>query len=475
MKSRNLYIALSLSLLLLSSCEEWLSVTPKSRIESSELFESEAGFRDALWGVYTQMAASGEYGKELTFGTVDVIGQVYYNAGTASSPYTYLKNYQYTQSTAEDIINSIWKNMYNTIANVNNLVENLEVADVSMFAADHYNVLLGEALGLRAFLHFDVLRLFAPSYLVGAEQPAIPYVTQYTFRITSRSSVSEVIDLALDDLKRASELLKTSDPIHTGKTVEEDDVLLIHRYFHLNYYAIKALMARIYMYKGDLVNAGICSKEIINSEKFRWTSVDNIAVINATTRDRTFSNEQIFALQVQNMVDNINSVLTETIYNTSRFVFNNAFLNNRWPTGTHATDWRRLYFWSDVIAGTSDYRFCNKLWQPESMPVEYAKRMPLIRLPEMYLIAAESDIANAASFLDVIRKNRGIQEAVSYTTEADLQKEIQREYLREFVCEGVVFFYYKRLNAVSVDGFTGSFKSDNYVLPIPKEEIELNF
>ena len=35
------------------SCDDWLDVKPKTQVESSELLKDEAGYKDALWGVYT--------------------------------------------------------------------------------------------------------------------------------------------------------------------------------------------------------------------------------------------------------------------------------------------------------------------------------------------------------------------------------------------------------------------------------------
>ncbi|MDR2413393.1 MAG: RagB/SusD family nutrient uptake outer membrane protein [Odoribacteraceae bacterium] len=472
MKNTSIIIALVASLTLFS-CEEWLNVKPRTTVESSELFQNEAGYKDALWGIYTQMTSTAQYGRELTFGMTDILGQVYYNVGT-SSAYAYynLKNYAYTAAPAEALINASWQSMYATIANINNLVDNLRVADKGLFDENHYNVILGEALALRAFLHFDLARLFAPSYLTGADQLAIPYVKQYTFKTTPRSTVQQVIGLVLEDLTEAEGLLRAADPIYTNATASDEDALLVRRYFHANYYAVKAMQARVYLYKGDVANAGACAKEVIESGKFTWTPVENIAVVDVATRDRTFSTEQVFALQVQKLEDHIADRLTETIYVSNRLTFTDTYLNRRYPAATHANDWRRLFYWSDVIMGTNGYRFCNKLWQVEEMTAAYAKRMPLIRLPELYLIAAEADIAHAADYLNAIREHRGILAPVTITAEADLRAEIRMEYLREFACEGVIFYYYKRLDATTIDGLPGAFNTANYVLPTPKEEIE---
>lgn len=466
-----------LAFLLLTSCSDFLDVRPKTEVESNDLFKDESGYTDALWGIYTQMASTSEYGRNMTWGAVDAIGQAYSNAG--SGVYYYLKNYDYTRSASETLINAMWQSTYNTIANVNNLIENMQATSADKFEANHYNVILGEALALRAYLHFDMLRLFAKAPVVDASALAIPYVTAYSHDVTPQSTVSEVIDKCIADLEQAATLLKTSDPIATGVEPEADDALLIHRYFHINYYAVRAEEARIYLYAGDKANAATCAREVINSGKFTWTSVDDVAT-TATNRDRTFTSEQIFALQVNDMEDNYQNYLNETRFTGNRLVISSNSRYLRYGSAydildtryTSDTDWRKLYLFSDVISGDNYYmyRFPAKLYQMEDMPTTLAKRQPLLRLPEMYLILAEADEGNAASYLNTIRQHRGVTEEVNSQNTTDMQKEILSEYLREFICEGVMFYQYKRLNVSRMLEARSDFNTDLYVLPMPEEE-----
>ena len=46
----------------------------------------------------------------------------------------------------------------------------------NVFSSGVYEAVKAEAMALRGFLHFDLLRGFAPSYLRGADKAAIPYV-----------------------------------------------------------------------------------------------------------------------------------------------------------------------------------------------------------------------------------------------------------------------------------------------------------
>ncbi|MBR0523781.1 MAG: RagB/SusD family nutrient uptake outer membrane protein, partial [Prevotella sp.] len=339
-------ILVAFQLSLLTSCDEWLDVKPKTQIESTDMFSTETGFKDALNGVYIKMSTASMYGREMTYGFLDVIGDAYYSV-YSNAVYSAALQHNYTYTGVETMINNIWQNSYNAIATLNEFINQIEAADKASFSRDNYNVLKGEAYGLRAFLHFDLLRLFAKSPAADPNAEAIPYVTTYSFQITPSSTVSATLDQVIADLNTAADLLKQSDPIATGReiTASDDNGYLMDRQFHMNYYAVKAILARAYLYKGDTNNARQCAQEVISSGKFTWTPVESIATANDSERDRTFTHEQVFALQC----DNLYSYVDPTIWGSSlaysaRLVLYSSWLTKIWPTNTHATDWRYVYF-----------------------------------------------------------------------------------------------------------------------------------
>ena len=63
----------------LTGCNDWLDVSPKADMKAEDLFGTEAGFRDALVGVYALMCGTNSYGRDLTYGYLDVLAQ-YYNS-----------------------------------------------------------------------------------------------------------------------------------------------------------------------------------------------------------------------------------------------------------------------------------------------------------------------------------------------------------------------------------------------------------
>lgn len=465
-------------LLLQTSCKKWLDVKPKAQIEADVLYQREAGFKDVLTGAYVNMASPAMYGREMTFGFVDAIGNTYGSA-TAGSVYAYARTHQYDNTGVEQLITGIWRSSYNTIANLNNLIARLEVADKTMFSPDNYNVIFGEAIALRAFLHFDLLRLFAPSYKTGAGSLAIPYITESGFTTTPELPVNRVMENVINDLKKAAALLELSDPIVTGREITSiiDDGYLMQRNYKCNYYAVQGILARAYMYTGDFVNAGKAADLIIDSKLFAWVKVDNIAVTDDAVRDRTFSSEQVFVLNTPKMADYIMDRLQYSAFGTAGaygLFFSTADINRLFP---EANDWRKLYFWTEERSGVTTERFNTKLWQPQTMPLNFSRKMPLMRLPELYLISADASLATnpdkTISRLRALRVQRGLDAGIpDGTSEVALRNEITLEYHREFICEGQLFYYYKQMDADMMDGVAGSFDKSKYVIPKPIEETE---
>ena len=111
--------------------------------------------------------------------------------------------------------------------------------------------------------------------------------------------------------------------------------------------------------------------------------------------------------------------------------------------------------------------------------------IPLIRMSEVYLIAAEcsSSVEEAMEYINAIRTARNcVRLAYDESTTADAVKGyITKEFMREVIGEGQLFFYYKRNAMESVlsdtnfgywDNGYESMALSNYVWPMP--EVEMN-
>lgn len=467
MKFNNMKHSLYLILLavLCWSCNDWLSVSPKSQTKEEDMFETEEGFKNVLTGIYTGMCDRELYGAALTYGAVDVLGGYYeMGYGQMNNIYYTLYQYDYESTTSLDVIEPIWNKLYNLIANVNIVLRNVD-AQSDVFTEDNYRLCKGEALALRAFLHFDLLRIFGKSYVAGAQEEAIPYVENLELQITPLSTVEEVLNKIIRDLEEAAALME-NDPIVTG---EASNLFLGNRQLHINYYGVRALLARVYLYKGDKANALLNAQSVISSEKYPWTDREEITVAADESRNRLFMDEVIFALNNNKLDTYVDEFLragaSESQANV--LVMNAETVGSMYESTSYGNiDYRYLYLFKE------DYVYNNKLWQLDGMPEDWTNRQPMIRVSEMYLIAAEceTDETLALGYFNEYRHARGFSEDLNLTTTSSLQSEILKEYRKEFIQEGQFWYCCKRLDT-EIPGL-GGFSKDSFVLPLPENEIE---
>lgn len=470
MKKSNLFICLLtgvLTLLSATSCEDWFDVDPRTEIKESDLFKDESGFFDALTGVYSIMGRSSLYGDELTMGSIDAITQIYYIGYNTAHPLYYMSTFEYENTRVRPAIDAMWSGMYEAVANVNNLLAHIAQADRNMFESNNYELIKGEALALRAYLHFDLLRLFGPSFRMDKDRKCIPYVTTVSKQNTPYSSPKEVVDLCLRDLQEAEKLL-ADDPVK-NIIQDEENIYRMNRRTRMNLYATQALMARIYHYAGDKTNALRYAGTLIDNE--------NLKLITSTMgvkNDRVISSELLFALFVDNLSD---------------------WADNHFRHSSYGYDYYQMQFYMDEFfdknAGTgSDVRYdaqfdidgsnmkLSKYLSKDADSYNAKFRVPMLRLSEMYYIAAEStdDIDYASDLLNSVRRARAL-EPITYADFNAVESYLTREYRREFYGEGQLFFRYKWLDSDNIaDGYlikdVSSRKEKVYMLPLPDQEKE---
>ena len=453
----------------LVSCEDWLDVRPKSEILTDMHFEEESGFRDQLAGVYTAMTETSMYGRSLSFGLMSVLSQDY--DLKSESTYRYAAEYNYEETGTKGMIDNIWSSTYNCIANLNIMLKYID-NDPNIFTDNNYKMYKGEILGLRAFLHLEMLRIFSPSPKANANAMAVPYVTQYDKVVTKQKTVNETMNLIIADLLEAEKLLKESDAFlnqDLNYTVRWD------RRYYFNYYAVVGTLARAYMYKGDTENALTYANIIIEegedyNSDFSWTSNDTMESKYEEQVNRLFSGECLFYLNVKDFNDIVK-------YHFTSSASNNTFT----PSETKA---EQIY--EKALGYGNDYRL-HKNFQYDGADKYLWKYhqyengactdiVPVIRKSESYYIAAEilkeSDPDRAIELLNLVREARNLEFApLSNLTAEQIQEEVAKEYRKEFLAEGQMFFYYKRLDATRIEG-AGVNAQSIYVLPMPDTEIE---
>ena len=163
MKYKNIIISLALIFAFgCYSCDNWLDVKPDDKVSEEEVFSSIEGFRNALNAIYIEMNAADLYGKSLGSELVEVMGQRY-NVNTEWTEMTSVMEFKYKSSSVIRRFEGIWTSAYALISNINHILKNCEERR-EVLVGDNYNLIKGEALALRAYLHFDLFRLFGPVY-----------------------------------------------------------------------------------------------------------------------------------------------------------------------------------------------------------------------------------------------------------------------------------------------------------------------
>ena len=88
------------------SCDSFLDVRPTGEIVNNELFETAEGFEEAIYGVYSYLAGEALFGKNMTYGLVDVVGQ-YFSGGWDQHWSNQLRIYNYKHMEVRPEIDAI--------------------------------------------------------------------------------------------------------------------------------------------------------------------------------------------------------------------------------------------------------------------------------------------------------------------------------------------------------------------------------
>ena len=458
-----------------ASCEKWLEATSSSQIADDKLFSTRNGFHEALIGVYLKMGQPATYGANYTFLVNDIVCCPY-----ATHNASFIKGLQqnlFSSAAVEPYIENMWAGGYSIIANINKTLFELERRRDIVPDELEYNLMKGELLAARAYVHFDLMRMFGLDSWVGdnADKVTVPYVTQYSSEPTPQKSYSQTAELLVKDINAALECLR-DDPVR-GK-VRDDFESTINadgfwndRAKRLNYYAVEALLARVHLWRRDYVSAGQMAADVtanaLDKGLVKW--IDVSAFQQETEydyRDWTFSCEHLFSLEITNLYDNL------AVYHFPDRVMD-AVLVDESAVSAMFPDYASFGIGSDIdylhedVRGpagllkysTSGYQM-YKFYSSNGYLEAFRGRMPMIKLPEMYLIQAEAalhafDYDGALAFVDEVRHHRGVStpiaEMITYISESESTTYDQkiawiifREYLTELLGEGQFLYAAKR-------------------------------
>lgn len=369
-----------------------------------------------------------------------------------------------------------WNSFYLAIRNANLVIRNApQGSDISQEDIAYYTA---EAKFLRAMAYFDLVRNWA----------GVPLRTEETMEEIDlpRSSEDEVYQLIIDDLLFAEGNLPTT-PMNQGKPTT---------------YAAKAMLADVYMHRGEYQLASTKSKEVIDSQVFSLVPISSIEDIQQKIfgPDLLQCSEELFYLKFAREPGQGNFILWILNHpSTGYFSFGGAYAHYADANDRFYQEWEdadiRKSLWDQVDFGLGATTIVSsKYIDPDAISQSGAGNdLPIYRYPEVLLIYAEAEArangsANPAAIEalnQVHRRAYGFDP--SQESEADLSFEgenlqsfvdaVLQEKAYEFIFEGKRWYDLKRtgIAAERILEYRGKTIADaHYLWPIPQQEINFN-
>lgn len=466
---------LALVLLLGSGCDEFLTIDPQDELSRAETLGNIRGLRTAVVGVYTLLGDNDYYLQEI-IALPEMSGNLEPNPSSSSTPLTergtvvqtYLEPYTFSVDAA--YANSTLENFYRTGYEV--LYQISDILSAVPLLTDGTETeresLRGEALALRAIVHFDLVRAFAqaPGFSADGNHPGIVLIEERpeVFDQPGRASVAEVYERIVADLTVATELIdpalsrRSADPIWLTPAVT------------------RGLLARVEAYRQNW--------PAVIEQCDALLSTTNIPL---TTGDQYLAEWQALDLRETLFEVDLQRYISPTASGLSSL--GDLFgVGREEPTLRVTDDLLALYAADDIRQAlyTTDADG-NVLSEKYPFDPARIRNAPVLRLSEVYLLRAEAYAEtgqDAAARADYDRiHQRAVPDAPPTTlSEAELLAEIRRERRRELALEGHLLFDLSRWGADVerqdcfnfVDRCNLSYPDNRYILPIPLEAILRN-
>lgn len=431
----------------LSSCvNDWLDVAPSDGTDADAALTSSSDLAAARTGMYAALKGNSNlvdyYGQQFfVYGDVHAGDDYQYNnlGGSNRASFYYDMNYQtaseFTSSTSSS--NVAWKSPYIVIGRANRIIAAAEGGALSDAAEakatiDQY---AAEAKVLRALAHFDLVRIYGKPYT--EDQGAslgVPLVTGVleSNAKPARSTVAEVYTQVVKDLTEAISSNALATETEPG---------------YVSVWGAKAILSRVYLNMGDYANALSVAEDIIkNSGAALWTRDQYFKAWDASTPNES---EFLFRLNVAGSTDNndLNGIgnlqqrdgykemvatkkFVDMLTSDPKDVRNDMFL----PAKAE----------KEVAVYGTNKVFLNKL-RGQGGNLRNVTIVPIIRLSEVYLTAAEcafrnNDKTKAVEYLNDLVKNRTTTEASLATVDNITLERILIERRKELIGEGQRYF-----------------------------------
>lgn len=356
----------------------------------------------------------------------------------------------------------MFRGYYSAIRRANLTINNVDKITITTVAEGVAKSLLkAEALGLRAFAHYKILKIFSPKY--DANALGCAYVTEINdYAVPSRDNMKTSYEKVLADLDAALAIFPSSSDNNNTR---------------MNKSAIEALKAKVYLEIGDYDNAISYANMVLG--KYSLTTAANYPNVWADSNDY----QEVILKQAN--LDSGGSTPGTLFYNTQGNVQYNASysLYSKFKDG----DVRKTFFREITGKGLIPTKYLKPSFDGVKTNRGRAD-VKLIRTAEILLLRAEAyarkgDLTSAYSDYKRLRDARNAGNSVAFTSQTDALDNIFEERARELCYEGTRLEDIKRFDKTivrSTEDKRPNYKVltftdvNKYTLPIPQAEIFAN-
>src|SRR5690606_36440643 len=228
-------ITITAGVLVLSACSGFLDVKPTNSDDAKTAVRTAGDAQVVINGLMRSMTSVNYYGRNfILYGDARGGDLTIASQGRGQDAL-----YTFNHTASSNSYSGFWSHLYDGILQINNLLENSASVE-SEDSNEDFGAIKGQALTARALIYFDLVRLYGKAYTDDPSAYGVPNITT-TLPYNAqplRASGAENYEQIVHDLEAAALLLPTT---HTNG--------------YLNYYANKALQARVFLHMGDYPGA----------------------------------------------------------------------------------------------------------------------------------------------------------------------------------------------------------------------------
>jgi hypothetical protein len=416
----------------LVSCKKWLDQPPTGSLRE-DLFNTAGDAQETLNSCYDALA-------NLYDGRIQSVSELLSDNLSQPTTNNDLRSVYARQTTFfNSTTNKVYQDLFTVVWRCNTLIDNIDL--IPDLSDSEKNRLIAEARFLRGFCHWSAVKLWAQPYDSDTDNshPGIPIRDKAAADPLLRSTVKEVYDFVIGDLKYAQTNLPESNSIYATK------------------FSASGVLANVYFLMNDYENAISNCNDVINSGQFTLMSqLDRFPLIE---QGNNMISEFVFGT-VSTIYDPGNGSLATDRRNgsfVSNYQVNNGIaeliLSEEFSTylNLNQAD-QRIAAWTEVA---NNRTFLKKFYTTQLYSV------PIIHLTELKLIRAEAqasrgggDLAQARQDInDILNRafEPGTNEVPENATAAEIVEQARRQYRIETIGEGKYVEQLRRRGAMGED------------------------